>query len=71
MSMRAPKLTEVTHKQRLLREEPPLLRMLKIMPWRRQMHRRRLSRRKLPLLQKCECLRADLFPNRGGFVKPK
>jgi hypothetical protein len=42
-SMRASKLAEMAHKQRLLREGPLLLRRLNIIPRRRQTYRWRLS----------------------------
>jgi hypothetical protein len=71
MSMRAPKLTKVTHKQRLSHEELLLPRTMKIMLRWRQMDRQRLSRLNPPLLQRCECLRVDSVSKRRCFVKPK
>jgi hypothetical protein len=71
MSTRAPKLTKVSHKQRLSHEEPLLLRMMKIMLRWRQMDRQRLSQLNSLLLQRCECLKVDSVSKRHYFVKPK
>jgi hypothetical protein len=62
IAMRVLRLLVIACKWRFLCEGPPLLGQLGITP------RRRLPRLMWPLLQRCECLRADLFLDGWYFV---
>jgi hypothetical protein len=60
-SMRVSRLVEMAHEWRFLREGPPLLKRLVMMPRQRRTYQRKLSRLMQSLLQRCECLRVDSF----------
>jgi hypothetical protein len=62
IAMRVLRLPVIARKWRFLCEGPLLLGQLGITP------RRRLPRLMWPLLQRCECLRADLFLDGWYFV---